>query len=190
MNDRDTIHLITKPDLPVRSDRGLGGWRRRAGGDTFGFLDENRSPGRIPCGGTPAGAEEEEEGGAASASAAAAAGNRFDNLIPGGREAARRPEEDVKMGLVFGLLWLFTGFLQSVHGQGVYVCTGELSTGQGRPHGAGGSPRGTSPRRWLAPAGRISSEAVRRDRLCVYSARTSPFPGAVDSHQRVNKLSS
>ncbi|KAI9537804.1 hypothetical protein NQZ68_022466 [Dissostichus eleginoides] len=24
------------------------------------------------------------------------------------------------MGLVFGLLWLFTGFLQGVHGQGVY----------------------------------------------------------------------
>ena len=73
-------------------------------------MDENRSPGRIPYG-----AEEvEEEGGAA------AAGNRSDNLIPGGREAARRPEEDVKMGLVFGLLWLFTGFLQGVHGQGVY----------------------------------------------------------------------
>lgn len=80
-------------------------------------MDENRSPGRIPSGGTPAGAEEEEGGAAA---AAAAAGNRTDNLIPGGREAARRPEEDVKMGLVFGLLWLFTGFLQGVHGQGVY----------------------------------------------------------------------
>lgn len=24
------------------------------------------------------------------------------------------------MGVVFGLLWLFTGFLQGVHGQGVY----------------------------------------------------------------------
>lgn len=87
-------------------------------GDTFGFLNANRSPDRIPCGGTPAGAEEEEEGGAAAS--AAAAGNRTDNLIPGGREAARRPEEDVKMGLVFGLLWLITGFLQGVHGQGVY----------------------------------------------------------------------
>ena len=31
----------------------------------------------------------------------------------------------------------------------------------------GGSPRGTSPRRWPAPAGRISSAAVRRDRLQV-----------------------
>lgn len=29
-------------------------------------------------------------------------------------------EEDVKMGLVLGLLWLFTGFLQGAHGQGVY----------------------------------------------------------------------
>ncbi|KAI9531496.1 hypothetical protein NQZ68_040503 [Dissostichus eleginoides] len=41
------------------------------------------------------------------------------------------------------------------------------SAGQGRPLGVGGSPRGTSPRRWLAPAGRISSAAVRRDRLWV-----------------------
>lgn len=89
-------------------------------GVTFGFLDENRSPGRIPCGGTPAGAEEEDGEGRAAAAAAAAAGNRTDHLIPGGREAARRPQEDVKMGLVFGLLWLFTGFLQGVHGQGVY----------------------------------------------------------------------
>lgn len=80
-------------------------------------MDENRSLGRIPCGGTPAGAEEEEGGAAA---AAAAAGNRTDDLIPGGREAAKRPQEDVKMGLVFGLLWLFTGFLQGAHGQGVY----------------------------------------------------------------------
>lgn len=78
------------------------------------MLDENRSPGRIPSGGTPAGAEEEEEGGAA------AAGNRTDNLLPGGRAAARRPQDDVKMGSVFGLLWLFTGFLQGAHGQGVY----------------------------------------------------------------------
>lgn len=88
-------------------------------GKHWEFLDENRSPGRIPCGGTPAGAEE-EAGEAAAAAAAAAAGNRTDDLIPGGREAARRPEEDVKMGLVFGLLWLFTGFLQGVRGQGVY----------------------------------------------------------------------
>ncbi|KAJ4919180.1 hypothetical protein JOQ06_022166 [Pogonophryne albipinna] len=41
------------------------------------------------------------------------------------------------------------------------------SAGQGRPLGVGGSPRGTSPRCWLAPAGRISSAAVRRDRLWV-----------------------
>lgn len=77
-------------------------------------MDANRSPDRIPYGGTPAGAEEEEGG------AVVVAGNRTDNLIPGGREAARRPEEDVKMCLVFGLLWLITGFLQGVHGQGVY----------------------------------------------------------------------
>ena len=75
-------------------------------------MDENRSPGRTVCGGTPAGAE----GGAA----AAAAGSRPEQLIPGGRDAARRPEEDVKMGLVFGLLWLFSGCLQAVRGQGVY----------------------------------------------------------------------
>lgn len=37
----------------------------------------------------------------------------------GGGEAARA-EEDEKMGLLFGLLWLFTSFLQGVHGQGVY----------------------------------------------------------------------
>lgn len=36
-----------------------------------------------------------------------------------GRTDPRR-EEDVKMGLVVGLLWLVTGFLQGVHGQGVY----------------------------------------------------------------------
>ncbi|KAM7403795.1 hypothetical protein PAMA_004297 [Pampus argenteus] len=88
---------------------------RAAGGETFGFVDENRSPGRIPCGGTPAGAE---EGGRRRGTAA---GNPTDNLIPEGREAARLPQEDVKMGLVFGLLWLFTGFLQGVHGQGVYA---------------------------------------------------------------------
>lgn len=29
-------------------------------------------------------------------------------------------EEDEKMGLLFGLLWLFTSFLQGVHSQGVY----------------------------------------------------------------------
>lgn len=92
-------------------------------GEHWDFLDENRSPGRIPCGGTPAGAEKEEEGGAA-------AGNRTDNLIPGGRDAARRPEEDVKMGSVFGLLWLFTGVLQGVHGQGVYG----KDTGTGTDH--------------------------------------------------------
>uniref|UniRef100_A0A0F8AI60 Uncharacterized protein n=1 Tax=Larimichthys crocea TaxID=215358 RepID=A0A0F8AI60_LARCR len=41
------------------------------------------------------------------------------------------------------------------------------SAGQGRPHSAGGSPRGTSPRRWLASAGRVSSAVVRRDWLWV-----------------------
>ena len=55
----------------------------------------------------------------------------------------------------------------------------------------GGSPRGTSPRRWLALAGRISSAAVRRDRLWVGLERlgvkvargftaasfTAPLPG-------------
>ncbi|KAM4723741.1 MAM domain-containing glycosylphosphatidylinositol anchor protein 2 isoform 2-T2 [Anableps anableps] len=30
-------------------------------------------------------------------------------------------EEDEKMGLLFGLLWLFTSFLQGVHSQGVYA---------------------------------------------------------------------
>lgn len=114
-------------DLPVASDRSVWGvlagcWR----GGRGDFLDENRSPGRIPCGGTPAGAEEGE-----GAAAGAAAGNRTDNLfIPGGREAARRPQEDVKMGSVFGLLWLFTGFLQGVHGQGVYG----KDTGTGRSY--------------------------------------------------------
>jgi len=38
----------------------------------------------------------------------------------GGGEAVRRREEDKKMSLVFGLLWLFTSILQGVHGQGVY----------------------------------------------------------------------
>lgn len=83
-------------------------------GETFGFVDENRSPGRIRCGGTVAGAE--AAGGGAAASAA---GNRTYDLIAVGREA-RRLEEDVKMGLVLGLLWLFTGIVQGVHGQGVY----------------------------------------------------------------------
>ncbi len=39
--------------------------------------------------------------------------------------------------------------------------------GTGTLHGVGGSPRGTSPRCWQALAGRISSVAVRRDRLWV-----------------------
>lgn len=39
---------------------------------------------------------------------------------PGGRDAARRREEDVMMGAAVALLWLFTGFLQGAHGQGVY----------------------------------------------------------------------
>ncbi|GLD55511.1 collagen alpha-1(I) chain-like protein [Lates japonicus] len=75
------------------------------------------------------------------------------------------------------------------------------SAGQGRPLGAGGSPRGTSPRRWLAPAGRISSAGgaprpalgrlgkargeggsrLRPRALQRPPARTSPLPGAVDS---------
>lgn len=65
----------------------------------------------------------------------------------------------------------------------------------------GGSPRGTSPRRWLAPAGRISSvggaprpalgrlgkargEGGSRLRPASFTAppaRTSPLPGAVDT---------
>ncbi|XP_072221770.1 MAM domain-containing glycosylphosphatidylinositol anchor protein 2 [Leuresthes tenuis] len=59
--------------------------------------------------------------------AAASAGNRTDNPVlvggigMGGGEAARRREEDEKMSLVFGLLWLFTSILQGVHGQGVYA---------------------------------------------------------------------
>lgn len=83
--------------------------------DTFGCLNANRSSHRIPVGA----AEEEAEKGGAAASAAAA-GKRTDNLLPGGREAGRRPERDVKMDVVLVLLWLFTGSLQSVHGQGVY----------------------------------------------------------------------
>lgn len=83
--------------------------------DTFGFLNAIRSSHRIPVGA----AEEEAEKGGAAASAAAA-GKRTDNLLPGGREAARRPERDVKMDVVLALLWLLTGSLQSVHGQGVY----------------------------------------------------------------------
>lgn len=58
---------------------------------------------------------EEEDGGRAAAAA--------ENIHPHprrGAEAATRPQDDVKMGVVFGLLWLFTGFLQGVHGQGVY----------------------------------------------------------------------
>uniref|UniRef100_A0A1A8RUY0 MAM domain containing 1 n=2 Tax=Nothobranchius rachovii TaxID=451742 RepID=A0A1A8RUY0_9TELE len=39
----------------------------------------------------------------------------------GGGEAATRAEEEEKMGLLFGLLWLITSFLQGVHGQGVYA---------------------------------------------------------------------
>lgn len=83
--------------------------------DSFGSVDESRSPGRIPCGGTAAGAEEEEEGGAAGA----AAGIRAEELIPGERHAERRPQDDVKMRLLLGLLLLITG-LQGGHGQGVY----------------------------------------------------------------------
>lgn len=62
-------------------------------------MGANRSPDRIPAGA-------EEEGGGA-------AGTELTTSSPAG-------EEDVKMGLVLGLLWLFTGFLQGVRGQGVY----------------------------------------------------------------------
>lgn len=37
-----------------------------------------------------------------------------------GGETATRAEEDERMGALFGLLWLFTSFLQGVHAQGVY----------------------------------------------------------------------
>ncbi|KAI9531478.1 hypothetical protein NQZ68_040485 [Dissostichus eleginoides] len=58
--------------------------------------------------------------------------------------------------------------IKNVNGWGPRSLPGGFnSAGQGRPLGVGGSPRGTSPRRWLAPAGRISSAAVRRDRLWV-----------------------
>lgn len=71
----------------------------------FGSLNASRSSNRIPVG---AAEEEAEEGG------------ELTTFSPGGREAGRRPERDVKMDGVLVLLWLLTGSLQSVHGQGVY----------------------------------------------------------------------
>lgn len=72
----------------------------------FGSLNASRSSNRIPVG-----AAEEEE---------AEEGGELTTFSPGGREAGGRPERDVKMDGVLVLLWLLTGSVHGVHGQGVY----------------------------------------------------------------------
>ncbi|TKS65495.1 U4/U6 small nuclear ribonucleoprotein [Collichthys lucidus] len=70
----------------------------------------------------------------------------------------------------------------------ITVSTDDAESARGIKHGSGTAARcGRIPSWDLSPAlaGPRRAHFLRggaRDRLCVYSTRTSPFPGAVDSH--------